>query len=198
MKIVIVSGSTRAGSRSRRIADRINEKLAKLGASPYIIDLYENNLPMYDDTKHEEWESVLSQLEGADGYVLVTPEWNGSAGPGLINFLTYASESKPKPLAHKPVLLVSVSSGAGGSYPIAELKAFHNKNNLPVFIPDHLRFRDAKHIFNTSEPEPGNEVDQQMHERMEYALKILVAYSDKLKDIRDMGIIDLEKYPNGN
>jgi NAD(P)H-dependent FMN reductase len=197
MKIVVVSGSTRNDSQSIKVATRLTEKLQTKSANPLLIDLNEKKLPMYDDTEASEWQEIKTQIVDSDGFILVTPEWNGSASPGIMNFLTYTS-SYGKSLAHKPILIASVSSGAGGSYPIAQLKAFGNKNNFPVFVPEHLRLRDVKKILNGRAPETGNEVDESMHARMDYAVKVLLAYAEKLAEIRNQGIIDLDKYPHGN
>lgn len=198
MKVVIVQGSTRADSQSAKVAKRIQEKLTSLKADVELIDLFKVALPVYDDSGQKEWEVIKPRLENADAFVLITPEWDGSASPGIMNFLTFTSVGKQKPLAHRPAIIVSVSSGAGGSYPIAQLKAFGNKNNHPVFIPEHLRFRTVKTILNGQEPENGNEVDKSMHERTEHSLKVLLAYAEKLSEIRQAGIPDIESYPNGN
>lgn len=197
MKIVVVSGSTRDGSQSIKVSTRLVEKLASKNAEVELIDLNKAKLPVYDDTESDPWQQLKNKLDDADGFVLVTPEWNGSASPGMMNFLTYTS-SYGKSLAHKPALIAAVSSGAGGAYPIAQLKAFGNKNNIPVFVPEHLRFRQVESVLNSSEPEADNKVDQSMHERMDYALDILLAYAEKIREIRDLGIIDLKTYPNGN
>ncbi len=197
MKIVVVQGSTRAKSQSRKVADRVIEKLQTLQAQPVLIDLHELKLPVYDDSGQPEWPPVAQHLEQADGYVLISPEWNGSASPGILNFLTFASVGKQKPLAHKPAIIVSVSSGAGGSYPISNLKSYGNKNNHPVFIPEHVRVRDVEHYMNSQQPEEGNDIDKTVHDRLEHALKVLVLYAEKIADIRTSGIVDLEKYPHG-
>ena len=49
---------------------------------------------------------------------VVSPEWNGMVPSMLTNFFLLCSNNE---LAHKPGLLVGVSSGTGGSYPVAEL-----------------------------------------------------------------------------
>lgn len=197
MKVVIIQGSTRAESRSARIAQRLTEKLEKLGAEPTVADLYNEPLPMYDDTPRSEWDQMSQKISDADAFILVVPEWNGTAGPGVMNFLTYASEDDTKPMAHRPAIIVSVSSGAGGSSPIVQLKAFGNKNNHPVFIPEHLRLRDAGKIFNQPKPEHDNETDKSMHARMEHSLKVLMAYAEKLAEIRAANIPDTSTYPTG-
>lgn len=198
MKIVIIQGSTREQSQSHKVAVRLQEKMSLTGNSVEFIDLFELQLPVYDDSGQSEWEPVADRLNDADAFVLVCPEWNGSASPGMMNFLTYTSVGKQKPLAHRPAVIVSVSSGAGGSYPISQLKAYGNKNNHPVFIPEHLRIRDVKKVLNTKDADENNQVDVTLHTRMEHMINVLLAYAGKLGEIRAAGIPDLKTYANGN
>lgn len=163
-----------------------------------VIDLFKASLPVYDDSGQKEWDVIKPRLENADGFVLITPEWNGAASPGMMNFLTFAGVGSQKPMAHRPTIIVSVSSGAGGSYPISQLKAYGNKNNHPVFIPEHLRLRDIKNILNKEQPENGNLVDESMHERTDHALQVLISYAEKLADIRASGVTNVSKYAHGN
>lgn len=197
MKIVIISGSTRSKSQSLKVSNVLKSKVESQGSEATIVDLHELKLPVLDLSKYQQWEDTLPTLESADGIVLVVPEWNGAAAPGIMNFLTYTSLGS-KPLAHKPLLVAGVSSGSGGAYPIAEVKAFGNKNNFGVHLPDQLRFSDVENIFNSEKPEEDNKSDVYIHERAEYSIKILLAYSNKLSQIRGLGIIDLKSFSNGN
>ena len=41
-------------------------------------------------------------------------------------------------MAHKPGLIVTVSAGLGGSYPVTELRISSHKNTRLCYIPDHV------------------------------------------------------------
>lgn len=193
MNIVVISGSNRSGSQSLKIAQRLQEKLNNLQADTVLLDLHALALPLFDDGEHPAPDGFVEGLKSADGYVLVSPEWDGMAPAAVINFIYHSKDA----MVHKPVLLCGVSSTRGGAYPVAELKAFANKNRRFVSVPEHLIFREAKTLFNASTPELGNDADAYMHERSDYALGFLLAYADALKTVRDKPGLPLDKYPNG-
>ena len=127
-RIVVVSGSHRIDSQSRRVADFVRSTLGdEFGATASIVDLAEAAIPFWDEgvwrgdaVWSEAWSPIAARLDEATGIVLVVPEWGGMAPPALKNFLLLCAHE----LAHKPALIVSVSAGDGGTYPVAELRAF--------------------------------------------------------------------------
>lgn len=194
MNIVVVSCSTRPGSQSRKVADIIMHKLSKKSQiETSLVDLYEAQLPVYDDTNRPEWKDIKHAFTAADGLVWVIPEWNGTAGPGVMNLLGYIKRE----LFHKPVLPVSVSNGIGGAYPLAQVKGFGAKNSRVVFVPEPIRIMGVEEIFNSPEPNPDVKNDAMLHERTEYALDVLLAYAAKLGELRDSGVVDSKRYTSG-
>lgn len=193
MKIIVLSGSTRPNSQSRKVADVVLAKLEATGqAEIELVDLHEVKLPVYDESEQPAWKELSEKFKEADGFVWVIPEWNGTAGPGIMNMLAYLKHE----IFHKPVLPVSVSSGIGGAYPLAQIKAFGAKNSKVVFVPEPIRILGVKEIFNGLEPEVEVPNDTTVHERMEYSLKILLAYAAKLRELRQSGVLD-ERYTSG-
>lgn len=94
------------------------------------------------------------------------------APAGLKNFfLMWTGEV----LAHKPALLVAVSSADGGSFPIAELRMSSYKNNRVCYIPDHLIIRNVEQVLN---PEPEDNVesaDTYFRQRIAYTLGVFAS-----------------------
>jgi NAD(P)H-dependent FMN reductase len=113
------------------------------------------------------------------------------ACPAIKNFFIYASKAE---LAHKPGLLVGVSSGIGGAYPISELRASSYKNCRLCYLPEHLIVRHVEQSFNDAEPTDEN--DRRIRERADYALDVLVKYAHALKPVR--ASIDLSNPAFGN
>ena len=66
------------------------------------------------------------------------------APAGLKNFFLLAGST----LAHKPAMIVGVSSGRGGRYPIAELRSSSYKNTKVVYVPDHLYIDKCEDMLN--------------------------------------------------
>src|SRR3989338_3625444 len=96
MNITIISGSTRKHSESRRVADYILSRLKTLGIEASILDLEENRLPLYDGTSEgswqEAWKGMSEALSKSQGFVFVSPEWDGMFSVGIHNMLHYADK----------------------------------------------------------------------------------------------------------
>ena len=204
MKIAIVSGSHRKVSESVRIAHYIETDLKKLNISTYLLSLANNPLLLWDEGTWEEqgkagqekwqklWSPISTELQSADGVVVVAPEWAGMVPAGLKNFFLLCDAGE---LAHKPGLIVAISSGLGGSYPVAELRTSSYKNSRFCYIPDHLIVRNCEHMFKA---EPASDKhDQSLRQRLTYSLKVLIEYAKAMRGVRASGVIDAESYPYG-
>jgi hypothetical protein len=186
MNITIVSGSQRANSQSVKVANYLQTLTAPHFDNVDILDLHQLALPMWNEgvwqgtDEWKQWDPIAKMLKESDAFVFITPEWHGMATPALKNFLMLTTDNE---LAHKPALLVSVSSSINGVYPISELRMTGNKNNHVCFLPDHLIFRNCESIL-TSDNECS---DQSMQERSEYTIQLLVSYANALAPVhRDM------------
>lgn len=201
MKISVISGSQRKNSQSEKISRYlINQLNSHLNISSYLLSLAENPIPLMDESFYNPddekwkkiWAPISSELQSSDGVIIVSPEWHGMVPPGLKNFIMLCHT---KEFAHKPGLIVSVSSGVGGAYPINELRTSGYKNSRLCYIPEHLIIRDCIHVLNNDSPE--SQADEVLRSRIMYALKLLVEYSKALKNVRESGVIDHKKFQNG-
>jgi chromate reductase len=116
---VIIVGTNRPNSMSRKIAEYYQDILTQLNAPSIILDLV--NLPndftvsaLYENTgKNEVFNDLKSLLEKTDKFVFVVPEYNGSY-PGVlkafIDGLPY-----PNSFANKKAALVGLSSNMQGA-----------------------------------------------------------------------------------
>lgn len=194
MKLKIIAGSNRANSNSRKIADAIQARCTQnvdTFDSVNTLDFAETEIPMWDEsywTKSEKWapikKDVIAPMKEDDAFVIITPEYSGMV-PGILkNFFLLCGS---KEMGHKPALIVSVSSGSGGTYPVAELRMSSYKNTRLCYIPDHIIVRDADE-FNESHP---------VSERLDYCLTLLGEYSKALKPVRESGKINTKDFPFG-
>ena len=203
MKISIISGSSRASGQSGKVARVIAQSLATQEActETYLFDLADNPLPLWDDSiwgGDEAWQQRLSpisaQLASSDAIIIIAPEWHGMVPAGLKNFFLMWGKGE---LAHKPGLLVGVSSGDGGAYPIAELRMSSYKNNRLCWLPEQLIARQVKSLCNEDASQNNGALHDAFSARCDYALELLLAYASALKPIRNGGLIDHETYMNG-
>lgn len=197
MKIVVINGSTRANSQSRRVADYLLDRLRNLNTEAVLVDLNEQRLPLYDDTDEgpwqEIWQPIEAELENADGFVFVSPEWDGMFSAGLHNLFNYvASGSSKKVMAHKPVTLVGVSDGMGGVYPLAQMRMVGPKNTHYLVTPENIRFANVKDVLVD-----GNIVVDGLRERADYSLRVLLEYAKALQQVRASGVLDFKSFKNG-
>ncbi len=198
MNLCIISGSHRKNSESSRIASYIAEQDFINNAYQQInlLDLNTLNLPLWNEgvwensQEWEIWQAPSACLKASDAFIFIVPEWAGMVPPGLKNLLLLAG---PEELGHKPALIVTISSGQGGSIPVHELRTTGYKNNHICFIPDHVILRNINNLFS----ETINESNHYFHQRLKYSTDLLTAYAEALKPIRNSGIIDNDNYRYG-
>ena len=198
MKISIISASHRKESESERIANLIGSKIKsnKPSINLFNLDLSFSNLPLWSPDKKngsgiwgEHWKNISNELKQSDGFIFVVPEYGGMATPNSKNIFLLCGDGE---LAHKPGLIVSVSSGNGGAYPIADLRSFSYKNTHIMWIPENIIIR------NVQEYNPGNHgnsIPEWLDNRIDYTLEILLAYSLNMRPLREL--INRKEFGNG-
>lgn len=202
MKIAIISGSHRENSQSMKVAEHIRQTLENgICDQTWIFNLAGNPLPLWDQgvwDGDERWEKLLpdirQQLSSSDGFVVIAPEWHGQVPAGLKNFFLLFGKNE---LGHKPAMIVTVSSADGGAYPVAELRMSSYKNSRICYIPDHVIIRHVEQVLNTNPADNDASADAYFRERIEWSLKILKQYTLALKQVRESGVTETEKFRNG-
>lgn len=196
MKIMIISGSHRENSQSDKVARYIAQSLLdnKQATTTEVFSLAGNPLPLWDEgiwNGEAKWQALLNplseKLATSDGFVIIAPEWHGQAPAGLKNFFLLWGAGE---LAHKPALIVAVSSSDGGAYPVAELRMSSYKNNRICYIPEQLIVRNVESVLNADPIQNKPEADSYFRERIVYAGGILCAYATALKSVRESGVTE--------
>ncbi len=199
-KYVVISGSTRKNSESSKVAREVIQclKESDQDQDAELVDLSNANIPNWseafwgEEAPSPEWTSVSDQLKKCLAVVIVVPEWNGMVPPELMNIFLLASKDE---LAHKPAMIVGVSSGSGGTYPVAQLRNFGAKNTRLVYMPDHVIVKDVCNVFNGDTA--VSKEDKYLRERLMYSTRMLKVYADAFVAIRESGVYDRENYPYG-
>jgi chromate reductase, NAD(P)H dehydrogenase (quinone) len=115
--VAVLVGSLRRDSLNRRFA----ESLAKLAAGRLVFRFVEiGELPLYNE---DLWQTppapvmmLKAEIEAADAVLFVTPEYNRSFSPAILNAISWAS----RPIGDnswrgKPSAVVGTSPGATGA-----------------------------------------------------------------------------------
>ena len=87
-----------------------------------------------------------------------------------------------KELGHKAGLIVAVSAGRGGAYPIVEIRSSSYKNTRINWIPEHLIVRGVESVLNSEQAESVS--DTWIRDRISYALTHLSLYAEALNQVR--------------
>ena len=145
LQVVIVS--TRQGRLGPSVADWFHRQAQAFdGFDVELVDLAEVNLPLLDEPHHprlanyqhehtKRWSAIVSR---ADAFVFVTPEYNFSTPPSLVNALDYLA----KEWAYKPAAFVSYGGISGGMRSLMMTKSIlttlrmvplYEAVNLPMF-----------------------------------------------------------------
>jgi NAD(P)H-dependent FMN reductase len=186
VNIKIIAGSTRPGRFNTQPSRWLMEQADKFDESTNfeLVDLAEINLPLLDEANSpisgkcekahtKSWAKIIGQ---ADGFVIVTPEYNHSIPGALKNAIDYLFAE----WNYKPVAYVSYGSAAGGSRAVehlrgvaGELKMFDLREQ--ILLPNYWDHLDSKGAYQFA---PEHEVMAQK------LLNQIVFWAERMKTAR--------------
>jgi len=152
MKLMVIVGSVRPGRVALPIAQWVQQRAASSDRfSVDFVDLAELALPFMDEPAHPARRAYTKahtiawseRVDAADGFILVSPEYNHSYSPVLKNALDYLAQE----WKHKPVSIVSyggVSAGTRGAAALEQvlttLGLVKTGANVEInFVAQHVR-----------------------------------------------------------
>lgn len=106
-----------------KLASNLQGQLKELGRESEIINLVDLNLPMYDSLKEErdgipvQINDLIRKMKGTSGYLFITPEYNFSLPPVLVNTIAWVSRVGDdfRELFTLKTIQLATHSGGGGS-----------------------------------------------------------------------------------
>jgi NAD(P)H-dependent FMN reductase len=119
IKLHTIIASTRPGRIGPAVATWFNDVARRHGAfDASLVDLADFRLPVFDEPehpmkqayRHEHTRKWAASVNAADAFVFVTPEYNYTMPPSLLNALSYLS----KEWNYKPAGFVSYGGVSGG------------------------------------------------------------------------------------
>ncbi len=203
MKFSVVSGSHRRDGQSLKVARHIESVLLDQGLCEAVFpySLSDNPLPLWEEAIWDNdpaWqaqlEPVANELRDCDALVIIAPEYHGMVPAGLKNFFLCFGRNE---LAHKPALIVGVSSVDGGAYPVAELRMSSYKNSRLCYLPEHLIVRNVESVLNDNVEDNNPDADAYFRDRTLWVLRQLREYALALQQVRASGVTDMSVYRNG-
>jgi chromate reductase len=154
--IVIVSGTNRPGSNTRKVTACVEVGYQTLGVQTQVLDLADLPPEIFAPASYAEkpgaFKKFTDAILAADGVVIVTPEYNG----GLPGVLKYFIDMLPFPesFEQRPVCFVGLAMGIWGALrPVEQLQAIFGYRNAlvypeRVFMPGIGKLLDASGRFS--------------------------------------------------
>lgn len=157
--IVIISGTNRPGSNTRKVAVHVAAIYRQLNVATQLLDLQELPPELFSPAAYASKPPALAKFTdavlAADGLVVVTPEYNGSFSGALKYFIDMLPF--PQSFEHRPVCFVGVTTGVWGALrPVEHLQGIFGYRNAfiypdRVFLPGVGKHLDAGGQFNNAE-----------------------------------------------
>lgn len=142
LSVAVLLGSVRRNRQGLRVARMVMAALRAAGHNPTLVDPQELNLPLLDRMYKEyppgeapaPLERLATLYREADGFVIVSAEYNNSIPPALSNLLDHFLEE----YFWRPSAIVCYSAGAfGGVRAAMQLRAMLAEMGMPS-IPSLL------------------------------------------------------------
>ena len=157
--IVIISGTNRPGSNTRKVTAQVEAAYQALGVKKQLLDLAEMPSEIFSSSSYAEkpvgFKKFTDSILAADGLVIVTPEYNGSV-PGVLKYFIDMLPF-PESFERRPVCFVGLAAGIWGALrPVEQLQAIFGYRNAyvfpeRVFMPGINQLLDGDGRFNNSE-----------------------------------------------
>jgi chromate reductase len=134
--IVILCGTNRPGSTTRKVTARVEAIYRTLGVTTQLLDLADMPPEIFSPASYAEkpdgFKRFTDAILAADGLVVVTPEYNG----GIPGVLKYFIDMLPFPESFeaRPVCFVGLAAGIWGALrPVEQLQAIFGYRNALIF-----------------------------------------------------------------
>jgi len=147
MNILVINGSPRVGSNSKKVTDAVVTALKLNKIAPTVVNLDEFKLPMYEGhveygDQVKEWQEKVAK---ANGILFIAPEYHGFIPGALKNALDFI-----RSLEDKVIGLITVSAGQGGHFAHNALMQI-SRNMGAWIVPLHAVINDANNAFADGE-----------------------------------------------
>lgn len=183
VKIQIILGSTRPNRRSEMVGKWVLEQIKQNPeVEAELIDLRDWPLPFYNEISgpsglHGNFSVEIAkkwgeQVNKADGYIIITPEYNHGYPAVLKNALDYAYAE----WNNKPVAFVSYGGMVGGARSVEQLRLVSIELQM-VPIREAVYFTKIREAFN----EAGQPRDEKASGRLNNLINQLLWWAETLK-----------------
>ncbi|HWC75708.1 MAG TPA: NAD(P)H-dependent oxidoreductase, partial [Gemmatimonadales bacterium] len=171
VSFLVFSASLRAGSLNTKLAQLAAAAIARHGGKADLGAMSAFDSPSYNQDAQAVGfpagaTELRRRLEATDGFVIASPEYNGSIPGALKNVIDWVSRFRPQPFNTKHALLLSASpSMAGGNRGLWALRVPLEHLGARVY-PDMFSLAQAHQAFDAE----GKIANQQLAERFDQTI----------------------------
>ena len=188
MKIAVILGSVREIRRGERVSKWLMIQLSKIKEAEFeLLDLRDYPLPFYyEDNSPDSLENGYTndvatkwaaKIKEADGFMMITPEYNHGPNAVLKNALDWVYNEWNK----KPVTFVGYATGAGGA-----IRAVEQLREIAVGL-EMAPIKSAlfiSHVLDTI-GEEGNLLKGTYNEQLPKVIKQILWWAEALRTARE-------------
>ena len=180
MRISIVSGSSREGRRSHRVALGLGNQIEAVDHKSVIIDLMQLELPPFVerfgnvDDPNGKLAKISEIMKVSDGLIFLTPEYNGAMSSGLKNFIDVFAKAS---FDGKPIGVATASAG-----PLGGIRAAYQLQQTILCIlaypmPQMLTVGNVTDVLD----EDGTVIDDEFRRKIEQYTDTYLGFVRKFK-----------------
>ena len=178
--IVIISGTNRPGSNTRKVSAHVEAIYKSLAVKAHLLDLAELPPEIFSPvsyaTKPAGFSKFTDAILAADGLVIVTPEYNGGI-PGVLKYLIDMLPF-PESFEHRPVCFVGLAAGIWGALrPVEQLQAIFGYRNAFIY-PERVFMPGIAKLLN----EAGQLVSPELEKRLRTQAEGFVGFVENLRE----------------
>lgn len=174
--IPVMLGTAREGRRSEYAARFVVEQVKEAGIETELIDV-KDHLILATEQEMPDGKEIGEKLLRADGYIVVSPEYNHGYPGELKLFL----DSFYDEFARKPIAFCGVSTGLmGGARAVEQLKTISIEFHM-VPMREAVYFFQVKNLFD----EQGSIKDESYKEKVKKMLDELTWFARALREARN-------------
>jgi NAD(P)H-dependent FMN reductase len=178
--IVILCGTNRPGSNTRKVTSHVEAIYQKLNVATQTLDLAELPAEIFSPASYAAKPAAFAKFTdailAADGLVLVTPEYNGSV-PGVLKYFIDMLPF-PESFERRPVCFVGLAAGIWGALrPIEQLQAIFGYRNAFIY-PERVFMPGINHLLDAG----GQFTGPDLPKRLEKQAAGFVDFVEKLRE----------------
>ena len=184
--IILIIGTNRPGSNTRKVAAHVEEIYAELKVPLQVLDLAQLPPEIFAPSSYAEkpraFQPFAEAVLRSAGLHLVTPEYNGGI-PGVLKYFIDMLKF-PESFMNRPVCFVGLAAGMWGALrPVEQLQAIFGYRN--AFIYPNRVFLPAINDLLDSQ---GRLQDAELLDRLKSQVNGFIDFVEKLKALKLRGM----------